>query len=264
MAVFADPLDLLGAMNPVPDERALPATSAYVPAQRTLQRILAQSLPLAPTAPAPDPRAASGEDGGEGGGRRRRPSKRLVVGVAVATVGLVAAAAAWVVTRPADNPTRVACFAAADLEADTAPLAAGLGDPVAACEEVWRTGPFQAWGAVPPLAACVLDSGGVGVFPGEPSVCDRLGLARLATESGDWNARVTQLVDGLTAELAYPSCVDVGVAADLVRQRLDQLALDGWTLIAPATAVPERPCASVAFDPPARTITLVPVPLPGD
>ena len=260
MAVFADPLDLLGAMNPVPDERALPATSAYVPAQRTLQRILAQSLPLAPTAPAPDRR----DGGGEGGGRRGRPSKRLVVGVAVATVGLLAAAAAWVVTRPADDPTRVACFAAADLEANTAPLAAGLGDPVAACEEVWRTGPFQAWGAVPPLAACVLTSGVIGVFPGEPSVCDRLGLARLATESGDWNARVTQLVDGLTAELAYPSCVDVGVAADLVRQRLDQLALDGWTLIAPATAVPERPCASVAFDPPARTVTLVPVPLPGD
>ena len=264
MAVFADPLDLLGAMNPVPDDRVLPATSAYVPAQRTLQRILGQSLPLAPTAPAPDPRDGSGEDGGEGGGRRRRPSKRLMVGVAVATAGLVAAAAAWVVTRPADNPTRVACYAAADLEADTAPLAAGLGDPVAACQEVWRTGPFQAWGAVPPLAACVLPSGIVGVFPGEPSVCDRLGLARLATESGDWNARVTQLVDGLTAELAYPSCVDVGVAADLVRQRLDQLALHGWTLIAPATAVPERPCASVAFDPPARTITLVPVPLPGD
>lgn len=260
MAVFADPLDLLGAMNPVPDERALPATSAYVPAQRTLQRILAQSLPLAPTAPAPDPRAG----GGEGGGRRGRRSKRLVVGVAVATVGLVAAAAAWVVTRPAGNPTRVACFAAADLEADTAPLATGLDDPVAACEEVWRSGPFQAWGAVPPLAACVLTSGVAGVFPGEPSVCDRLGLARLATESGDWNARVTQLVDGLTAELAFPSCVDVGVAADLVRQRLDQLALDGWTLIAPATAVPERPCASVAFDPPARTVTLVPVPLPGD
>ena len=264
MAVFADPLDLLGAMNPVPDERALPATSAYVPAQRTLQRILAQSLPLAPTAPARDPRAGGGDDGGEGGGRRRRPSKRVLVGVAVATVGLVAAAAAWVVTRPADNPTRVACFAAADLEADTAPLAAGLGDPVAACEEVWRTGPFQAWGAVPPLAACVLEQRwrgrlprrAVGVRPARP--------ARLATESGDWNARVTQLVDGLTAELTYPNCVDVGVAADLVRQRLDQLALDGWTLIAPATAVPERPCASVAFDPPAKTITLVPVPLPGD
>jgi hypothetical protein len=264
MAVFADPLDLFGAMNPVPDERALPATSAYVPAQRTLQRILAQSLPLAPSAPAPDPGAAGAEDGGDGGGRRRRPSKRLVVGVAVATIGLVAAAAAWVVTRPAGNPTQVACFASADLQADTAALAAGLGDPVAACEEVWRTGPFQAWGAVPPLAACVLESGVAGVFPGDPSVCDRLGLPRLATESGDWNARVTQLVDGLTAELASPSCVDVGVAADLVRQQLDQLALHGWTLIAPATAVPERPCASVAFDPPARTVTLVPVPLPGD
>ena len=151
MAVFADPLDLLGAMNPVPDEHALPATSAYVPAQRTLQRILAQSLPRAPAASARDPRAGGGDDGGEGGGRRRRPSKRVLVGVAVATVGLLAAAAAWIVTRPADNPTRVACFAAADLEADTAPLAAGLGDPYAACEEVWRTGPFRAWGAVPPL-----------------------------------------------------------------------------------------------------------------
>ena len=71
MAVFADPLDLLGAMNPVPDERALPATSAYVPAQRTLQRILAQSLPLAPTAPAPDPpRTAAAKAAAGGAGRR--------------------------------------------------------------------------------------------------------------------------------------------------------------------------------------------------
>jgi hypothetical protein len=257
----ADPMALLGALNPVPDEAVLPATSTYVPAQRTLHRILeagrAEALALATGVD-----VGAGGGGPSGGARRRW---RLVAGGALVVASLVTAAAVWVVTRPAGNPTRVACFAAADLDADTAVVAASAGgDPITSCEEVWRNGSFRGWGAVPPLAACVLASGTVGVFPGDPSLCDRLGLARHVAEGADWDARVGQLVDGLTSELASPACVDVAVAADLVRERLDQLDLDGWTLIAPATVAPDRPCASVAFDPPAKTITLVPVPVPSD
>ena len=40
MSVYVDPLELLARANPVPDERALAPTRAYVPAQRTLERIL--------------------------------------------------------------------------------------------------------------------------------------------------------------------------------------------------------------------------------
>jgi hypothetical protein len=268
MPTYADPLELLEAMNPVPNEDALAPTRDYVPAQRTLQRILAAGPALLAGAGV---EAAEDEadveqdpDTGTGGSGPPPPRhrRRLLVAVGVVAVSAVLAAAVYIASRRADDPTRVACYAAADLEADTVALgAAAGGNPLGACEEQWQTGAFQGWG-VPPLAGCVLTSGIVGVFPGEPSVCDRLGLARLATESGDWEARVLQLVSGLRAELAAPNCVDVAVAADRVRQRLEQLDLDGWTLIAPATTVPERPCTSIAFDPPAKTITLVPIPPP--
>ena len=174
MAVFADPLELLGAMNPVPTSAPCRPPVPTCPPSAPCSGSSPRASRWPPRRRPPGRRRL--RTAAKAAGHRRRPSKRLLVGVAVATVALVAAAAAWVVTRPADDPTRVACFAAADLEADTAPLAAGLGDPVAACEEVWRTGPFQAWGAVPPLAACVLTSGvhrrlprrAVGVRPARP------------------------------------------------------------------------------------------------
>ena len=164
-------------------------------------------------------------------------------------------------TRPAADVSQVACFAAPDLQADFVAVKAtsGLG-PVTECSQVWATGDFQSWGPVPPLAACVLRGGATGVFPGDPSVCDRLGLPRLATDSGGGASVTVQLVDNLVAALAAPNCVDVAAAVDLVHQELDRLGLVGWTLIAPATAVPGRPCTSIAFDPPAKTITLVPIP----
>jgi hypothetical protein len=66
----------------------------------------------------------------------------------------------------------------------------------------------------------------------------------------------------LSRALGAPNCVDVVEAAGLVREQLDQLGLDGWTLITPATHEQGRPCSSIAFDPPTRTITLVPIPAP--
>lgn len=245
-----DPLDLLARANPVPTVESLAPTATYLPAQRTLARLLDRRLPVV-------------ERGGPAGpDRRRRRSRRLPLAVAgaAAAAAILASAAAWVLTREPGDSSRVACYAAADLGANTAVVHDGsmLG-PIAACQEVWATGAFQSWGPVPPLAACVR-GGRAAVFPGDPSVCDRLGLARFLTESGDTATLSVQLVDNLVAALAAPNCVDVANAVDLVHQELDRLGLVGWTLIAPATAVPGRPCTSIAFDPPAKTITLVPVP----
>lgn len=242
-----DPLELLARANPVPDVEALASTAAYLPAQRTLARLLDRPLPV----------VKAGRRAGPAG---RRRSRRLAVAGAAALVALLASAAAWVLTREPADSSRVACYAAADLGANTAVVHNGstLG-PIAACQEVWATGAFQSWGPAPPLAACVR-GGHAAVFPGDPSVCDRLGLARFATDSVDAANLTVQLVDNLVAALAAPNCVDVANAIGLVRAELDRLGLAGWTLIAPATAVSGRPCTSIGFDPPAKTITLVPVP----
>ena len=251
MSVDVDPLELLARADPVPDERALPPTRAYLPAQRTLERILDLPLPVA----AGSPRRQAEQ--------RHRRRRRVALATGAAVVALVAAAAAWVVTRSASDTSRVACYAAAARDADVVLVQARAGvGPLAQCSGVWASGEFQAYGPVPPLAACVLSRGDVGVFPGDPSVCDRLGLPRVATDSGNDASVSVQLVDNLVAALAAPNCVDVTAAVDLVHQELDRLGLVGWTLITPATAVPGRPCTSIAFDPPAKTITLVPIPRP--
>jgi hypothetical protein len=240
----------------VPDDLALPPTRSYVPAQRTLERILSRPLPDAIAAGLGVPLR-----------RRRRPSRRrvIVAASAAAVVALVAAAAAWIVTKSPSDPVRVACYSSASLKADAALLRTEPSDgPVAACAEVWRSGAFRSVSSTTPaLAACVLSSGAVGVFPGDASVCDQLGLPRVATDSGGLTTVGVALIDKLVAALAAPNCVDVAAAADLVREQLDQAGLAGWTLITPATVASDKPCASIAFDPSSKTITLVPVPVPG-
>jgi hypothetical protein len=200
-------------------------------------------------------------DGGEGRGGRRR-WRAGAIGAAIVAVALVGAAATWIVQRPSNRQDTVNCFASASLDGDVAQPAAAGGDPVEACREIWRTGDFKDWGNPSSLAACVLNGGDIGVFPGDASVCDRLGLPRLVTDDGTGDPQVAELIDSLTLDLTLPNCVDVAEAADLVRERLDQLGLEGWVLIAPATTVADRPCTSIAFDPPAKTITLVPIPGP--
>lgn len=247
-----DPLDVLAGMNPVSDLGLLAPTRTYVPAQRTLQRILQRPLP----------EVVADELGRP---RRRRPRWALVAAAAGA-VAVVAAAATVVIASHPDDPASIQCFASPQLSGDVAVVRATEGvAPVEACADVWRIGTFRPWsgGLAPALSACVLDNGSIGVFPGEPEVCDRLSLPRVATD-GDPSAtvRVVQLIDNLKAALAAPRCVDVASAADLVRGQLDQLGLVGWTLIAPASTEQGRPCASILFDPPARTLTLVPIPVP--
>jgi hypothetical protein len=258
MSQVVDPIELLMRANPVPDERYLPPTRGYVPAQRALQKILADARAAAASEAARDGLATQTGGGGRGGSRWRTGA----IGAAIVVLAVVAAAATWIVQRPSERQDTINCFASPSLEGDVAaaPAAAGA-DPIAACRQVWLTGAFRNWGNPSSLAGCVLKGGDIGVFPGDPSVCDRLELPRLA-EGGSGDPRVGELMDGLTLALTSPNCVDVAKAADLVRERLDQLGLEGWVLIAPATTVVDRPCTSIAFDPPAKTITLVPVPAP--
>lgn len=98
---------------------------------------------------------------------RRRRRRRALVGVAVAAIVATAAAVA-VTTRRPTVVTSVGCYTEASTTADTAVISAGP-NPVDLCRELWEAGDMDpaitSADRVPPLVACVLESGAVGVFP---------------------------------------------------------------------------------------------------
>jgi len=235
-----DPFDWLHSVNPVPDSTGLEKPRSDPAAQALLERIR--------------------EDAGVSLRHRRHVRRFLIPVVAVAAV-TTTAAAAWVLSRKADDPTQVACFRADDRDADIVGLA-GDGDPISLCREVWETGQLGPSPGPPALQACVLVSGIVGVFPGEnDDVCRRLGL-NPADLSGDRGAGSIVAVQDRLAERFISECVPFEDAVGIIEGELEDAGLDNWTVVLADARAPERPCASVAFDVATRSITVVPVPVP--
>lgn len=97
--------------------------------------------------------------------RRRR---RWLVGGVAATAAIATAAALAVRTAPVTDPTSVGCYDAASTQADTIVVAASGASPVDQCRELWESGdvvPGVTADTMPPLTACVVEGGQVGVFP---------------------------------------------------------------------------------------------------
>ncbi len=236
-----DPFEWLRSRNPVSDPSALPEPQADPTALGVLRRI------------------RTSETGGRGR-RHRRLGRRLLIPVAVGAALATTAAAAWVLNRPPDDPTQVACFREVDLSSsDIIALTAG-SDPIAQCGQVWDEGEFAGSGSSPELAPCVLPSGIVGVFPavkGDP--CVRLGLdaadLTVTLESAALLALQKSLVERFARE-----CVPIDGAAEIVESEIDRAGLHGWAVTPPDARPPARPCASVSIDAPTRTVTLVPIP----
>lgn len=139
--------------------------------------------------------------------RRARIAGRasLIVSVAAVIAGGAGLAAAYVAVQAPTQTDTVRCFAVAttDYESDElgidAAVAGGEGGTSAdaaidLCAAEWAMGalsetpPYLAPAVpggvpapVPDLAACVLPSGGVGVFPGSVDVCLSLGLPAAST-----------------------------------------------------------------------------------
>src|SRR5439155_9864927 len=95
---------------------------------------------------------------------------------------LLIAAAGYGVFHKARQPLVVACFAQPSLTASRDVVESGDHGPIAACASLWGAGgAFNSAGkgSLPPLFACVLDSGAVGVFPDAAGsdTCSALGLA---------------------------------------------------------------------------------------
>jgi hypothetical protein len=145
MSEFSEARSRLRAANPVKPEDLPPPESPQ--AEALLERIMAT-----------DPKAP-----------KRRWRVRWQRTWLLVPAALLAAAAGYGVFHKASQPLIVACFAQPSLTASRAVVEAGDNGPMAACDDLWVAGgAFNAAGTpgLPPLFACVLDSGTVGVFPG--------------------------------------------------------------------------------------------------
>lgn len=262
-----DPLERLRALNPVRTSD-LDGLVLGLPAQTLFQRVIANEAPTRRrpvTAPRPWP-------------RRRRP--RLAAVAVVASLS-VAVAGYALVERRATKPQTIACFAAADLEATTAVVGVERDGPVVACAGVWAAG-FFGNVPTPPLRACVLESGVVGVFPeaSGQDVCVDLDLAavsvptsapttRLPAPAPDLAVdpeRVSAFRDAVRTRLTSVGCVGPAVAEAIVREELGSAGLEGWTIRLGLDTegggfTPERPCATLSVLPEQRTVLLVPLPV---
>jgi hypothetical protein len=237
---YEDSADRLRAANPVPLGEA--PTPDSPKALDLLERIMATGQERAP---------------------RRRRTRRWMLVVVPAAI-LAAAAAGYGLFRPVRHPLVVACFQSQSLQSTQALAPATGGDPQSACAPLWDPGGrFNPSGlaSAPSLSACVLVTGGIGVFPRPPSddVCPVLGLAPYLGEgSRDEDDALLKLQDGLSTEFVS-RCVGRDDAISIAQQQLADSGLQGWSVRSDIPFTEQEPCASVAFDVPGQSITLVPV-----
>jgi hypothetical protein len=236
-----DPLDLLRRANPVREEDVRGPDSAE--GQALLERIVAT------------PPGAARRWG------RWLRRRRVLVLVPIAVLGL--AAAAYVALRPVEDPGTIACYREASLQTGDIVVRAPAGDPVAACRTLWEPGGefVTEDGVVPPLTACVLDSGILAVFPGEASVCQALGLAVPDPDPGvaEENRRIVELEEALVARF-LGQCLPEAEAMEIIVNELERRRFGDWRVETRGEFSEARPCASLGFDPANRVVLLIPVP----
>ena len=123
---------------------------------------------------------SSGPDTGGRLGRARvgiRPGRSRSAATASAPSGRVRLSPSTASARPSGlvpgEPLVVTCYASPELPAPFVRADADGRDPVAICTELWRKG--ELGGSERPATACLLHRSSVGVFPGPPAICRRLG-----------------------------------------------------------------------------------------
>ena len=197
----------------------------------------------------------------------RRRVRPLVLAFAAATVVLSATGfGAYALTREPTHVDSIGCFERADLSSNVAVIGSAATDPVAACAAVWRSGALGSTKSVPPLTPCVLETGAVAVVPGEPGICEALGVASLSAEARDRLARLGELRAVLAQRFGDGSgsktrtaCVGEAAAVRIVRAELEARGLADWTIEITPSFDAERRCASASIVPADRTIMLIPV-----
>ena len=117
------------------------------------------------------------------------------------------------------------------------------------------------------LAACVLETGPVAVFPStDGRTCERMGLADLSARGRAESERFVQMRDAVYAEIGTPGsgssrgsshCVGEAKAREAVRRLLDRHGYADWRIITGGWKFSaQRPCADVSFDGGSKTALL--------
>ena len=204
------------------------------------------------------------------GAVRHRRRRLLVVLVPAAAVLLaVTGFTTYALTREPTHLESVGCFETAELEGNVAVVSADGRPPTAICAELWQHGAMGDRAAPDNLAACVLDTGAIGVFPSSGgSTCERLGLADLPPTYAAERKRFAELREAIVAHIGEPPtdtspntlrCVSEADARALIRRELDAYGYGDWGIEGPGDGVAaERPCLQVAFDGERRVVLLVP------
>jgi hypothetical protein len=191
--------------------------------------------------------------------RRRR---RLMLTLVPAVVVLLTAATGFTAyrllrTEPSHFES-IGCYDRPDLSANVTVVSPDGSGAVAQCRELWAQGVV---GTTAPkgLAACVLNTGPIAVFPSaDGRTCERMGLADLSDRGRAESARFVRMRDALYAEIGTPAsgssrgsslCVGEARATVVVRRVLDRHGYSGWTIASAGEPFSsERPCADVSFD----------------
>ena len=203
--------------------------------------------------------------------QRRRRRLALVIIPAVLAVLAVTGFTTYALTREPTHLESVGCFETAELDGNIAVVNADGRAPTAICAGLWRQGDMGAVPAPESLAACVLETGAVGVFPSSgEDTCEHLGLADLPPTYVAEAERFAALRDAIAAELGAsygsterdPKCLREKEARALVRRELDARGYEDWSIEVIGGGFTESPCAAVGlgFDGERKAVFLVPEP----
>jgi hypothetical protein len=203
--------------------------------------------------------------------RRRRRRLALVLVPAVLAVLAATGFTTYALTRDPTHLESVGCFETARLDGNIAVVNADGRDPTAICAELWRQGAMGHGPTPERLAACVLETGEVGVFPSSvKDTCERLGLADLPQTYAAKAERFAALRDAIAAQLGEsygsterdPKCLREERARALVRRELAARGYEDWGIEVIGSGFTESPCASVGlgFDGERKVVILVPEP----
>lgn len=238
-----DPFELLGLADPVPDASALRLPSGVA------DDVVSGRTPNL---------------------RHRRRRTTAMIGVVVVGVSAVAAAA-FVARRQPTTTISVGCYAEARLDADTAVVATEPAGAVETCAQLWRDGHIGS-GPVPPLQACVLREGAIGVFPGDdPSDCAGLGNNTAPAPPPEeikppaGTGALIALTSDLRAAHGDASCLAPDDARAIATAALRRHGFQGWKVEATGGAKgngfdDERPCATFDLAEDRQVVLLVPFP----
>jgi hypothetical protein len=201
--------------------------------------------------------------------RARRRRRRLALAAVPAMLALLAVTGftAYAVIHEPTHLESIGCYDRASLDAPVTVVDADGRAPTDICAEVWTGAAGPGESDSPKLAACVLPTGAVGVFPGSaPSTCSFLGLSALppsyntalkgfAALRAAIYAKVGEPASG--ASRGGPQCVGEPEARNIV---LDAHGYGDWEVrVAGGQFSVAQPCADVSFDTAGKTVFLLPI-----